>query len=310
MDKIKKIAKRVGMAIGALLVLFIGGMLLNFYVRLPKVRPPQTLTAPSNPEAVERGRYLVNNVAGCVGCHSPVQHIPGEPPEEGKLGAGRDFGAPEGAKVHIRAKNITPDKATGIGDYTDGEIARATREGIGKDGHVMFPQMPYRTYGETLSDGEMLDIIAYLRTLKPVANDPGPTTAGFPVSMFIRGVPQPVETVAPPAPSPSDKMARGKWLLRVCSCNECHDSVDSHMQKIPGKSLAGGFRFTIPDRLRDRAKHHERQGNGHRRIHGRRHRARDQRRQRQGRQKPLCDALVVLQRHDDRRQGRAHRRAS
>jgi hypothetical protein len=119
------------------------------------------------------------------------------------------------------------------------------REGVSKDGRALFPQMPYLTYRETLSDGEVLDIIAYLHTLKPVKNDAGTTTVNFPVSMFIRGAPKPLEASPPPAPSPSDKMGRGKWLLKTCSCNDCHDSVNSKMQKIEGRALAGGFKFPL-----------------------------------------------------------------
>jgi mono/diheme cytochrome c family protein len=246
MDKIKKIAKRVLMGLGALIVLAVVGIVVKFYVLSPKSRPAPVMTAPTNPEAVERGRYLVHHVAGCVGCHSKVQEVPGEPPVEGMLGAGRDFGEIPNYPVHIRARNITPDKETGLGGWTDGEIARAIREGVSKDGSALFPQMPYLTYRETLSDGEVLDIIAYLKTMKPVKNDPGKTTVNFPISMFIRSAPQPLEKSAAAPPSPSDKMNRGKWLLKTCSCNDCHDSVNEKMQPIPGKELAGGFKFPFP----------------------------------------------------------------
>lgn len=149
--------------------------------------------------------------------------------------------------MHLRAPNLTPDKETGIGNWTDGELARAIREGVSKDGRALFPQMPYQMYREVLGDGEMLDVIAYLRSLKPIKNDAGHTDVNFPISMFIRGVPEPLETPPPPAPSPGDRLGRGKWLLRMASCGECHDSVDSHMQKIPGKAFAGGFKFSLPN---------------------------------------------------------------
>lgn len=248
MDKVKKIIKRVLVGIGALLLLGIGAVVLKFYVLSPKSRPAPVMSAPTNLEAVERGRYLVHHVAGCVGCHSKIQEtVPGEPPVEGMLGSGRDFGEIPDSPVHIRASNLTSDKETGLGGWTDGEIARAMREGVSKDGRTLFPQMPYLTYRETLSDGEVLDIIAYIRTLKPVKNDAGRTSVNFPVSMFIRAAPQPLEASPPPAPSPSDRIARGKWLLKTCSCNDCHDSVDGKMQKIPGKTLAGGFKFPLPN---------------------------------------------------------------
>jgi mono/diheme cytochrome c family protein len=246
MDRLKKLLKRVFAIIGGVFALAVIGVLVKFYALSPKSRPAPVMTAPTNSEAVARGKYLVNNVAACIGCHSQVQEdVSGEPPVEGKVGSGRDFGDTPGP-VHIRAPNITPDKQHGIGDWTDGEIARAIREGVSKDGRGLFPQMPYLTYRETLSDGEVLDIIAYLRTLKPVSDDLGRTSVGFPVSMFIRGVPQPLDQPPPPPPGPSDKMARGKWLLKVASCHDCHDSRDAHMEKIPGKEFGGGMRFTNP----------------------------------------------------------------
>lgn len=248
MNKIKTIMKRALLGLGAFVILGVAAIVTKFYVLSPKSRPAPVMTAPTNSEAVQRGRYLVHHVAACVGCHSKIQDtVPGEPPVEGMLGAGRDFGEIPNYPVRIRGRNLTPDKETGLGGWTDGEIARAIREGVSKDGSALFPQMPYLTYRETLSDGDVLDIIAYLRTLKPVRNDPGRTTVSFPISMFIRAAPQPLEASPPPAPSPSDKMARGKWLLKTTSCNDCHDSVNERMEKIPGKALAGGMRFPLPN---------------------------------------------------------------
>lgn len=242
----KKTVKRVLAGVVAVPFLGIGALLLNFYGLSPKTRPAPSMTAPSNPEAVARGRYLAENVAGCVACHSEVDEALGDAPKPGRFGVGRDLISTPDGKVHIRTSNITPDKETGIGTWTDGEIARAIREGVDKNGHTLFPQMPYVTFAQTLSDGEVLDIIAYLHTLPPQKNAIAPTDVAFPISMFIRSVPHPLETPAPPQPSPSDRAARGTWLLKTALCNECHDSVDEHMQKIPGKAFAGGFAFPLP----------------------------------------------------------------
>ena len=245
MKNIGRILKRAGAGVAALLLVAVAVVVVKFYVLSPRSRPAEALTAPKTPEAIERGRYLVENVAGCTGCHSPIREDrPGDPPVEGRIGAGRDFGGAPDAAVHIRGSNITPDPTTGLGAWTDGEIVRAIREGVSKDGRTLFPQMPYHTYGRHLGNGEVLDIVAYLRTLAPITNDPGRTSVGFPVSMFIRGVPEPVEAPTP-APSPSDKLARGEWLLQVAACHECHDSVDGRRQKIDGKALGGGFKFSL-----------------------------------------------------------------
>lgn len=244
----KKIVRSVLGVIGALLLLGIVSLVIKFYVLSPRSRAAPNVTAQATPEVVARGKYLVNHVAACIGCHSPVQEDkPGDPPVEGRIGAGRDFGnwGPD-VPFRLRAPNLTPDKETGIGAMTDGEVIRAMREGIGRDGRALFPQMPYVTYAQTLSDDDALAIVAYLRTLPPIKNDPGRTEIKFPVSMFIRGVPKPLEGAPPKPPAPSDKLARGKWLLDVCSCHDCHDSVNSKMQKLAGKGLAGGMKFPLP----------------------------------------------------------------
>jgi len=244
----KKTLVRVLKVLGALVALAILGLVVKFYLLSPKSRPATSVTAKATPETIERGRYLANNVAACVACHSPVQEDkPGDPLAPGKVGSGRDFGDLPGFPGHLRAPNLTPDKDTGYGNYSDGEFLRGMREGIGHDGHVLFPQMPYRTYAETLSDDDALAIIAYFRSLPAVKNDPGRTEVKFPVSMFIRAAPQPVESAVAPAPPVTDKLARGNWLLNVCSCRECHDSRNSRREKIPGRAFAGGMAFPLPN---------------------------------------------------------------
>lgn len=239
-----KIVKRVVVALVALVALGALALLGRFYLMLPNVRAAQNLTAPSSPEAIERGRYLVHHVAGCVGCHSKVDTSkPGEPMVDGFVGAGRDFGTMEGFPGHVRAANITSDPETGIGSWSDGEIVRAMREGVSKDGRPLFPMMPYTTYARSLSDEDALAIVAYLRTLAPIKNDPGRTTIDFPVSMFVRAAPKPVDKVAGPAPAQG--LERGKWLLDVAMCRDCHDTMDARRNPIPGKSLAGGTPMPI-----------------------------------------------------------------
>lgn len=241
-----KIVKRVLQVLGGLIALLVLGLVVKFYVLSPKSRPAQAMKAPTDAASIEKGKYLVNHVTGCLGCHSKIDDSkPGDFFFPGTEGQGRDFGEIPNYPIHIKARNITPDKATGIGDWTDGEIVRAMREGVSRDGSPLFPQMPYQTYAKTLSDEDALAIVAYLRTLKPIANNPGKTEVKFPISMFIRAVPQPIEASPPPAPPVTDKMARGNWLLKVCSCGDCHDGKNEKMEPIPGKELAGGAKFPL-----------------------------------------------------------------
>lgn len=242
-----KIFKRILLAGLALLVLLVVLLVVKFYVLSPNVRPATSVKAPSTPEAIERGRYLAHHVTGCMGCHSQVDETePGERMVEGRAGSGRDFGQLPGFPGRMRAPNLTPDPETGIGNASDGEILRAMREGIGRDGHVLFPFMPYRNYAKTLSDADALAIIAYLRSLEPIKNKLAPSTVDFPVSMFVRAAPAPV-TVSPPGQPPiSDLVARGNWLITAANCHDCHDAFNERHEPIPGKELSGGFEFASP----------------------------------------------------------------
>ncbi len=232
--------KKVLAGLLGLVLLAALALVVKFYVLSPRMRPALDVKAPQTAQAIARGRYLVDNVTGCLGCHSQIaEGVSGEPPAPGRLGSGRDFGDLPGFPGHVRAANLTPDPDTGIGQWTDGELLRAMREGVSRDGRPLFPMMPYGSYGKTLSDEEALDIVAYLRTLSPLKNDAGHTTVNFPVSMFVRTAPAPLEKPAAGEPSANDPLARGQWLLTACSCHDCHDSVDDHRQLIPGKSLAG-----------------------------------------------------------------------
>src|SRR5215207_638870 len=132
-----KIVKKLMLVLAGVLVLAIALVLVKFYGLSPNARAATDVKAPRTPEAVERGRYLAHNVTVCMGCHSQVDETkPGEPIVAGRTGSGRDFGVLPGFPGRMRAANLTPDPETGIGNYTDGELLRAIREGIGRDGHV------------------------------------------------------------------------------------------------------------------------------------------------------------------------------
>lgn len=239
--------KRIGVVVGALLVVAIGGVLGRFYLLAPAMRPAPEVKAPSTPEALARGEYLARSVTGCVGCHSPVQlEVLGEPIVDGKLLAGRDFGEFPGFPGRLRASNLTPDPEKGVGKWTDGELLRAIREGVSRDGRPLFPMMPYGVYSRTLSDDDALAIIAWLRTVPPVADRMPPSNIPFPISMFVRAAPKPLDKSPPPPPTAP--LERGKWLLVAASCADCHTTADEQMNPLPGMELAGNNPFPIPDK--------------------------------------------------------------
>ena len=116
-------------------------------------------------DPVRRGAYLVT-IGHCMECHSAWSR--GVSDFKGGLGhGGRAFPGAEGDGTPSIAANITSDPTAGIGAWTDQEIGRAIREGIGRDGHALKPPMAYRYYAG-LKVTDLVDIIAYLRTVPPL----------------------------------------------------------------------------------------------------------------------------------------------
>ena len=238
---------KLGLLVILIIVVLAGGAAAGyFYVLHPKSRAVVEMKAPSTPEAIERGRYLAMHVTGCLACHSQVdEKSPGEPLVAGREGSGREWPEMPEFPGRIRAPNLTPDKETGLGNWTDGEIVRAMREGVSRDGRGLFPMMPYMTFATHLSDEDALAIVAFLRTLKPISNKMAPIEVAFPISMFVRLAPKPVETPLAAAPAPTDTLARGRWLLKAMSCSDCHTPSEKG-EPLPGKSFAGGGNFDVP----------------------------------------------------------------
>lgn len=232
-----KWVKRILIGLGVLLVLAVGFVVVFFYVLHPKSRDAPNVTAPKTPEALARGEYLAKHVTGCLLCHSPVDYkIPGDHVEPAQYGAGRIFPSSEAFPGKLAAPNIT---STHLGKWTDGEILRAMREGVDRDGKTLFPMMPYGRLNR-LPDDDALAIIAYIRSL-PAAPDLGKKTeVDFPVSMFIRMAPKPLEKSPPPWPT--DPVERGKILLEVMSCIDCHTLMEKG-KLVESRLFAGGNKF-------------------------------------------------------------------
>ncbi|PYS87606.1 MAG: hypothetical protein DMF70_00155 [Acidobacteria bacterium] len=122
----------------------------------------------ATPKRLARGKYLVDGVMGCFGCHTDADWSkPGAPPVAGHEGSGHVWS--DQNLPWLIASNITPDKETGIGMWSDDTLARAIREGIGYDGRALFPIMPYPEYRQ-MSDEDLASVIAYVRTVPAVRN--------------------------------------------------------------------------------------------------------------------------------------------
>jgi mono/diheme cytochrome c family protein len=195
-----------------------------------------------NTARLEHGKYLVDSVMGCLGCHTEIDFgKPGSPPVAARLGAGARWA--DAMQPWVVAPNITPDKETGAGNWSDDMLARAIREGIGHDGRALFPIMPYQSY-RAMSDEDLASVIVYVRSLPAVRNQLPPTQIPFPLNFLIKRFPQPLtDPVA--APDQSAPLARGAYLVKMAICADCHTPLEKG-EPIAGLDFAGGFVFALP----------------------------------------------------------------
>jgi mono/diheme cytochrome c family protein len=183
---------------------------------------------------IGRGAYLVNGPAGCGNCHT-LKNPDLSPRADMELAGGERFDTPI---FTAYSRNLTPDKETGIGTWTDQEIIRALREGVSKEGDVLGPPMPVPTY-HTMSDDDAKAIVAYLRTLKPVHNEVPESIYKIPLQPIpgAKGL---------PAPPRNDKVAYGGYLVNsIAHCLECHSTPNDRGEP-DIEHQAGGGGFPLP----------------------------------------------------------------
>ncbi|MDB5476522.1 MAG: hypothetical protein JWP49_2033 [Phenylobacterium sp.] len=194
--------------------------------------PARAVAAPARtPELIARGQYIAT-AADCVACHTT---------EGGQLYAGgRAFKLPFGT---IYSPNITPDRETGIGGWTDAAFLRAVKQGVDDDGQELYPALPYTSY-HRMSDGDVLALKAYLDTL-PAAHAPNhPNALSFPFNQrplvrFWKILFMPRSGFAPDASKPAD-WNRGAYLVTALGhCGECHTPRNLMYGLKTGQALSG-----------------------------------------------------------------------
>ncbi|HUN40765.1 MAG TPA: cytochrome c [Acetobacteraceae bacterium] len=122
-------------------------------------------------QRVERGHYLVQ-FGGCNDCHTPGYFM-GKPDMSRYLG-GSDVGFSIPGQGVFVGRNLTPDKATGLGNWTVEQIVTAITTGVRPDGRILAPIMPWRGLSQ-LTHADATDIALFLKSLKPVVHKvPGP----------------------------------------------------------------------------------------------------------------------------------------
>jgi mono/diheme cytochrome c family protein len=170
---------------------FAAGFALAGAVGLATALAPPSARAQS---AIERGHYLVE-IAGCNDCHTPGYFF-GKPDPAKYLG-GSDVGFEIPGLGVFPGRNITPDKETGIGNWTDEQITAALTTGQRPDGRHLAPIMPYASFSH-LSKEDVAAMVAYLRSVPAVNNKvAGPFKPGDNVSIFTFRILPPGATAAP-----------------------------------------------------------------------------------------------------------------
>ena len=177
-----------------------------------------TVYAQANKDLVSQGQYLFAVAGGCA-CHTV--------PKETYHTGGRAFPIPFG-KVY--STNITPDKQTGVGDWSEQQIHDAMRSGIRRDGRRLLPVMPYEDYSG-MAQQDLKALIAYMRTLKPVKKATPELQAWLPL---VRQVAAPLyakifaQLSNSPAQTPKGGVERGRYLVNhVSICGDCHTPRNS-----------------------------------------------------------------------------------
>lgn len=207
----------------------------------PKARTVANHSFERTEARMERGKYLVEDVMGCFYCHSERDwKSAGATPIESKKGGGAEF---IGAPGKLYAPNITPDQETGIGNWSDDEVSRAIREGVSRDGHALFPIMPYMNYRQ-MSDEDVAAVVVYLRSIPAIRNSTPKSKLDFPLNLLVNTMPQPIESPVL-APDASSVIKRGEYLTAMGSCTDCHTPQEKG-QPIPGMAFAGGFTLNEP----------------------------------------------------------------
>ena len=171
---------------------------------------------------LERGDYLVNAVMACDGCHTPRTLSAGLVMEKRLAGGTVLFDLPA---YTVRGSNITPDRETGIGDWSEDDIKRALIEGVRPNGVPLAPSMPSAFY-KILTPRDLDAIVTYIRSVAPIRNE-----AQIPVykaEMHTDLIPGAEQSIGDAVPA--DPVKRGAYLATLAHCMECHSRRPDNQQ--------------------------------------------------------------------------------
>jgi mono/diheme cytochrome c family protein len=185
---------------------------------------------------VERGSYLVNTIMTCGNCHTPKG--PTGDIADKAFSGGLRFNEPP---FDVTASNITPDKETGIGAWSDADIKKLMRTGLQPTGVPIAVAMPTGFY-DIITDSDSDAIVAYLHTIPPIKNK-------VPDSIYKMAVPRQVFPGAEKPIDPADlndKLKRGFYLATIGHCMECHTPMVNGPVDFANSLGKGGREFPGP----------------------------------------------------------------
>jgi mono/diheme cytochrome c family protein len=207
--------------------------------------PYPPVTASSDSAIIERGRYIVRDLAPCASCH-------GDPAQRAEFAAGADvplsggyvFDIPPG---EFYTANLTSDPETGSGRIRDNAIARALRYGVGHDGRALLPFMEM----QGLADDDLQAIVSYLRTQSPVRNPVPPhrfNLLGTIIKATVLSKPVGPDGT-PPARAPRGaSVEAGRYLVEsVALCWACHTERNQMTGALTGPRFGGTTGFSETD---------------------------------------------------------------
>jgi mono/diheme cytochrome c family protein len=245
----KKLVIRALQSLVAVILVLVSAFALYVWRTWDRVYdyPVPDIQASSDPAVIARGEYLVYGPSHCVECHASSFEEFQKIVNGGKvpLQGGTRFDAPPLGAIY--SKNLTPDPETGIGRYTDGQIARMMRYNVRPDGRAsVAPMMPFHN----MSDEDVVAIISFLRA-QPAVRHQVPENEWTTMGKVIRSIsssfkPRDIDSVRPPKAAPEEKPTRerGEYLARyVGNCVGCHTPLDDTTFEPNGPEFSGGEEF-------------------------------------------------------------------
>lgn len=236
----RKIVKVLGGILG-----FVGLFLL--YVQLTYKQefdvPLTGIRSSRDPSVIAWGEQLVMGPAHCWNCHAPDGEKNLQTGTQTGMSGGLPMKIPFGV---IYTPNITPDSATGIGNWTDEMLARAIRHNVKHDNTALLPFMSYNG----MNDADIAAVISYLRTQPPVRNKVPDNEIDLIGKTVMRFVIEPVPTIRPAILQPDTSAAYGAYLaVSVANCKACHTDRDEGSGAFNKPPFSGGFHMPVGDKL-------------------------------------------------------------